>query len=102
MKLKISELRLSNAVETELMRVGALNTKAVRALLDNGKLKIEDGKLQGLSEQLAEIQKTDGYLFKAKEETPTPSGVTPGAGNSENNSNNNVSLASALQAFYNK
>lgn len=84
------------------MRVGALNTKAVRALLDNGKLKIEDGKLQGLSEQLAEIQKTDGYLFKAKEEPPMPSGVTPGAGNSENNSNNNVSLASALQAFYNK
>lgn len=83
---QMKQLKLDNAIDTELRAVGAKNIKAVRPFIDAGKIKLDDdGKLTGLNEQLAEIQKTDGYLFASKEQTfkgfePGASGdVKPGA-----------------------
>lgn len=65
---EMNQLRLDNAVEAALAAAGAKNTKAVRSLFDTGKLKLGlDGKVAGLDEQLAAVQKSDPYLFAEKQ-----------------------------------
>ena len=61
---EMAALRLDNALETALMSAKAKNTKAVRAMLDLDKIKLDDkGELSGLSEQLDVLRKSDGYMF---------------------------------------
>ncbi len=75
---EMGQLRLDNAVEAALTAAGAKNTKAVRSLFDAGKLKLgEDGKVSGLDEQLAAVQKSDPYLFADKQQVFK--GFQPGA-----------------------
>ncbi len=78
---EMARLKLDNAIETALTAAGAKNSKALRALLDTEKIKLDEGgKLNGLSEQLEAIRKTDGYLFAEKESTaPVLKGFQPGA-----------------------
>lgn len=78
---EMAQLKLDNAVETALTAAGVKNNKALRALLDTEKIKLDDsGKLSGLSEQLEAVKKTDGYLFNEKEENPlVMKGFEPGA-----------------------
>lgn len=61
---EIQTLKINNAVESALVGVKALNTKAVKALLnlENAELD-EDGSVKGLAEQLTALQKSDAYLF---------------------------------------
>lgn len=65
---------------TEALREAkAKNPKAVNALLDRELIKLEDGKLKGLEEQLTALKETDDYLFVAdglKGGTP-PQGGSP-------------------------
>ncbi len=78
---EMARLKLDNAIDTALTAEGAKNNKALRALLDTEKIKLDDsGKLSGLSEQLEVIRKSDGYLFNEKEKTaPVMKGFQPGA-----------------------
>ncbi len=78
---EMARLKLDNAVETALTAAGAKNSKALRALLDHEKIKLDDsGKLSGLSEQLEAVRKTDGYLFAEKGgEKHSFKGFQPGA-----------------------
>lgn len=56
------------ALELELTKSNAKKTKAVKALLDLGKVKQkEDGTFEGLNEQLEELKKSDNYLFNTGE-----------------------------------
>lgn len=65
---EMAQLKLDNAVDTALTAVGAKNSKAVKALLDMSKVKLsEDGKLSGWDEQISAVQKSDSYLFNAKQ-----------------------------------
>ncbi len=76
---EITQLRLDNAVEAALLTAGAKNVKAVRALMDADKLKLEkDGTVSGLSEQIKTIQKSDDYLFAGKQQQQFR-GFQPGA-----------------------
>lgn len=61
---EIKQLKIDNAVETALLGAKALNTKAVKALLnmENAELQ-EDGTIKGLDDQIAKLQESDGYLF---------------------------------------
>lgn len=81
---EIAQLKLDNAVDSALATAGAKNGKAVRALLNFENIKLgSDGKLSGLSEQLEEVRKSDGYLFAEKDD-PRPqnfTGFNPGASN---------------------
>ena len=64
----MAQLKLDNAVDTALTAAGAKNSKAVKALLDMSKVKLgEDGKLSGWDEQISAVQKSDSYLFNAKQ-----------------------------------
>lgn len=74
---QIKQMQLDNAINSELLKSGALNTKAVFALLDAGKFKVnDDGSVSGLSEQIKALQESDSYLFKSNEPSK-PSGATP-------------------------
>lgn len=77
---EIAQLKLDNAVEAALLTAGAKNNKAVRALLNTEKLRLEkDGTVTGLSEQVKALQKSDGYLFADKQQAPQFKGFQPGA-----------------------
>ena len=49
----------------------ARNSKAVKALLDMDGLKLNDGKIIGLDEQLSQIKEENGFLFESDEPAPT-------------------------------
>lgn len=70
---EIKELKVNNAIESALTQSGALNMKAVRALLDVDidKIKVkEDGTLEGLNldEQIKTLKEADDSKFMFKEE----------------------------------
>ena len=76
---EIAQLRLDNAVEAAILAAGAKNVKAVRALMDADKLRLEkDGTVTGLSDQIKAIQKSDAYMFAEKEQQQFK-GFQPGA-----------------------
>lgn len=77
----MAQLKLDNAVETALTAAGVKNNKALKALLDSEKIKLdENGKLSGLSEQLEAVKKSDPYMFNEQQSTqPSFKGFQPGA-----------------------
>lgn len=78
---EMAQLKLDNAIDAALTVAGAKNVKAVKALLDTSKVKLgEDGKLTGWDEQLTAVQKSESYLFEAKQQgKQTFKGFQPGA-----------------------
>ena len=77
---EIKQLKIDTAVEAALISAKAKNSVAVKALLkdlDKAEL-LEDGTIKGLADQLAEIQKSDSYLFEAKESKKQMKGATIG------------------------
>ena len=68
--------RLETAIQKALAEAKAKNIKAVRALLDESQLKMENGKLLGLIEQIAEIKQSDPYLFEGSRDTGSVSNPT--------------------------
>ena len=80
---EIHQLKLNNAVDSALAGAKVKNAVAVKALLkDLDKAEFgEDGTVKGLAEQIAALQKSDAYLFEAKEpKTPKMKGATPDDG----------------------
>lgn len=65
-KKEIEQLRLNSALELELYKSKAKNTKAVKALLDLDLIKLQDGKISGLQEQIENLKKSDDYLFTSE------------------------------------
>ncbi|MTI62268.1 MAG: scaffolding protein [Firmicutes bacterium] len=60
---KLFAQKLDFEIDKYLREEGARNPKAVKALLDLDKVKLEDGKLIGLKEQVDEKKKEEDYLF---------------------------------------
>lgn len=65
--------RLDFALDARLAKEGAVNSKAVRALLDHGKISLDGENLVGLDEQLKAIKETEKWAFKP-ETPPVPGG----------------------------
>lgn len=85
---EIKQMKIDNAVDAALGNSKAKNKVAVKALLkDLDKAELaEDGTIKGLAEQIAAIQKSDSYLFEAKESKAKVKGATPGeSGNDDGN-----------------
>jgi hypothetical protein len=67
----ISGLKFDHALESALTGAKAKNVKAVRALLSNDALKLnDDGSILGLKEQLEQIKSENDYLFADAKEIP--------------------------------
>lgn len=87
---KLVEIQKNHAIENGVRDAKAKNVKAVMALLDMGKITYEDGKLNGLTEQIDALQKGEdtNFLFTVEQSNPTPPAGTnvnnPPAGNGGN------------------
>lgn len=83
---EIKQLKIDAAVDAALTGARAKNTTAVKALLkDLDKAELgEDGTIKGLAEQIEALQKSDEYLFEAKETKKTQvKGAKPGESGNE-------------------
>lgn len=75
-KAEIEALRTEKAIDEALLKAGAKNKKAARAMLDTEKLKIdENGNIGGLDEMIDALKESDGYMF---EQAPKFTGIAPG------------------------
>ena len=63
-KAQLKQLKLDTAIDNALTAAKARNAKAVKALLDTGKIVMtDDGTVAGIKEQLDSIVKENPYLF---------------------------------------
>lgn len=62
---KIKANEFNYALDNALMGAKCKNNKALKALLDMEGIKYQDGKLNGLEEQLKALKESDSYLFEA-------------------------------------
>lgn len=75
---ELTAIKLNGAIENRLMKEGAVNIKAVRALLDNEKIKLsEDGSLTGLDEQLKTLRENEKWAFSQPPKEVPGSGGNP-------------------------
>jgi len=73
---KLTQREFDYALENALRDAKAKNPKAVKALLNSEGIKLVDGKLTGLDEQLKVLKTSDDYLFQSE----SLKGTTPVAG----------------------
>lgn len=98
------------ALDRALTVSKAKNLKALTALLDLDKVKLEGETLTGLDEQITALKESDAYLFEAEEQTPpedeepptAPNGRGPRFSNGQRNnqSANPADLIAAKLAKY--
>lgn len=84
---KLTQREFDYALENALRDSKAKNAKAVKALLDTSIVKVVDGKLVGLDEQLKSLKTSDEYLFQAdglKGTSPVLGNASKGAGADKN------------------
>ncbi|UTB76374.1 hypothetical protein A4W74_06590 [Latilactobacillus curvatus] len=87
---KLVEVQTNYAIESALKDAGARDVKAVLPFIDKDTIKLADGKVTGLDEQLKTVQADKDFLFQpAEPETKKPAIVTgqnsnPGGGQGGN------------------
>lgn len=64
---KIQQQAFDHALSSALTGAKVKNSKAVRALLDTEKIKLDGDTLKGLDEQLNQLKESDSYLFDSDE-----------------------------------
>lgn len=99
----IATLKRDGAIELALREAKAKNHKAVKALLNDGTITIDDSGVHGLKEQLEQLQESDSYLFDAEPETKPGVKVTgsgnPSGGIDGNKNVNDMSLEEMTAAY---
>lgn len=74
---KLAETQTNFAIESALKDAGARDVKAVLPFIDKDTIKLADGKVTGLDEQLKAVQADKYFLFQPTEQkAPKPSIVT--------------------------
>lgn len=81
---EVKQLKIDYAVESALIGAKGKNAKAIKALLnlENAEL-ADDGTIKGLAEQIEALQKSDSYLFEAKDSKKGIKGAEPGESGNE-------------------
>lgn len=91
---QLSQTKLHGALATALTGAKARNPKAVEGLLDMDKVKLtDDGKLEGLDDQLTALRKSDGYLFDEGQKA----GYDPAGGQGSDDSDQVQTLVDAFK-----
>ena len=68
-KATVAQMKRDSAIDSALASAKARNSKAVRALLDEGKLVLnDDGSLSGLKEQIEAVKKDNAFLFDSSDD----------------------------------
>lgn len=76
---KINKMQFDYALDGALAGAKCKNNKALKALLDMNNIKYQDGKLEGLEDQINSLKESDAYLFDL-DQTSTGSGFNPTGG----------------------
>lgn len=92
-KKQIEKISYDGALELELSRCNAKDTKLIKALIDESKLVLKDGKIEGFAEQLEQIKTGYDYLFRtgqvlSEEKTPPSYIYMPAGGRTQNEQEN--------------
>ena len=82
---EMHNLQFNFALEGALTNAKSKNNKALKALLNMDNIKYQEGKLEGLQEQIEALQKDASYLFDL-ETTPQTTGGLGNFGRGNNNS----------------
>ena len=91
---KINQMKFDHALDGALTNAKSKNNKALKALLDMNSIKYQEGKLEGLQEQIEALQKDASYLFDLN----TAPANTGGLGNFSRN-NQTENSGSSQSAF---
>lgn len=77
---KISQMKYDVEIEKVLSSSGAKDINIVKSVLDSEAIKFEDGKFEGLTEQLEKAKESYSYLFEqeAEESSSKPKFVSGG------------------------
>ena len=96
---RVQQIEFDYALNAALSGAKARNATAVKALLNMDGLKLADGKIVGLSEQLASIKTDNGFVFEDQQPTPRFSAAAPGiqGGTSDKKTQLNDALRNALK-----
>lgn len=89
----------SYSLREALKEAGCIDSKALEVYLDKEKLKLEEGKISGLEEQLNPLKENKKYLFENS--TPQNTGGLGNFGRSNNNLGGNNSQSSFMDAIKN-
>lgn len=86
---ELAKFKLESAIDTTLLGSNVINSRAVKALLDMDKIKLDGDVLIGINEQIEALKNAEDskMLFKVtetKQKEPNFSGVKPGEGNTQN------------------
>ena len=95
---RVQQIEFDYALGAALTAARARNATAVKALLNMDGLKLSDGRIVGLNEQLDTLRKENDYLFESEQQTPRFSAAAPGiqGGASDKKTQLNDALRSAL------
>lgn len=74
---KLQEQSYTFALDSALSGAKVKNVKAIKALLDSEKIKLDGDKLSGLDEQLVALKTSDAYLFDVEQQQQQPPTFTP-------------------------
>ena len=96
----IADMKRDNAVNNSIRDAKAKNVKAVRALLDMSKIKMDGETVLGLKDQIDALTKSDAYLFETETTTTTgfKGGFVAGQGSNGNTTDTPASFSEAVSA----
>lgn len=97
---EMESIRKSNAIKLEVLKANPRDINDILPHIDSKIVKIEDGKVTGLEEQLRNLKENKSYLFK--EENPAGTGGSKGGGPKGDNEPKVSSLGDALKLHYQK
>ena len=98
---ELAKLKLAGAIDAALLGADVINIKAVKALLDVSKIKLDGETLTGINDQIETLKSAEDSKMLFKSETKAGfSGVKPGEGNAgtHNSGGQPKSLANAIMA----
>ena len=95
---KLTLLMKEHAIESELLSSGAINIKAVKALIEEQKIVLDEKGVSGLKEQIEALKSAEDSKMLFKSDTVQIDGTRPGQGIDSTNNNNGLSLADAVKA----
>lgn len=96
---EIADREFNYSLDSALKDAKCKNTKALKALLDMDSIKYQDGKLDGLENQLNSLKESDSYLFDI--EMPGNTGGVGNFGRNNNNPTGGDSQSSFMEAIRN-
>ena len=98
---ELAKVKLAGAIDTALLGADVINIKAVKALLDVDKIKLDGEILTGINDQIETLKSAEDSKMLFRSETKTGfSGVKPGEGNTGTHTPGEQpkSLANAIMA----